>query len=114
MKVLLDQEVSHRLRHPLQEALNGVPVESVLFHKWEALRDEALRDDELLDRARSDGFRVLLTTDKNLACEQAPLSIAVITLDDNRRRVLLLAVDRISSVIKETQLGEDRVIAISM
>lgn len=109
MKVLLDQGVSHRLRHPLQEALDGVSVESVLFHKW-----DALRDDELLIRARNDGFTVLLTTDKNLAREQAPLSIAVITLDDNRRQVLLSAVDRIASVIKEIQLGEDRVLNISM
>ncbi len=75
MKVLLDQGVSHRLRHLLQEVLDGVPVESVLFHKWEALCDE-----EQLIRARNDGFTVLLTTDKNLAHEQAPLSIAVINI----------------------------------
>ncbi len=108
MKVLLDQGVSHRLRHPLQAALDGVPVESVLFNKW-----EALSDDELLIRARDDGFTVLLTTDKNLAREQAPHLIAVITLDDNRRQVLLSAVDRIASAIREVQLGEDRVLAIS-
>ena len=108
MKVLLDQGVSHRLRLPLQEALDGVPVESVLFHKW-----ETLRDDELLIRARETGFTVLLTTDKNLAREQAPLSIAVITLDDNRRSVLLSTIDSIASVIREVRLGEDRVPTIS-
>ena len=109
MKVLLDQGVSHRLRHPLQEALGGAPVESVLFHKW-----DALRDDELLNRARNDVFTVLPTTDKNLAREQVPLSIALITLDNKRRRVFLSAVDRIASVIKEIQLDEDQNLAISM
>ena len=34
MKVLPDYEVSFRLMHPLQEALDGVPVESVLFQYW--------------------------------------------------------------------------------
>ena len=109
MKVLLDQGATYRLKHPLQEALDGLPVASVLFHKWDALRNE-----ELSIRARKDEFTVLLTTDKNLAREQVPLSIAVITLDNSRLRVLLSAVDRIASVIKEIQLGEDRVLAIRM
>ena len=35
---------------------------------------------ELSIHVRGNGFTVLLTTDKNLACEQAPLSIALITI----------------------------------
>ena len=86
MKVLLDQGVSPRLRRPLQEALDGASVESAMFRGWSALTDA-----ELQARARNNGFTVLLTTDKRLAREQAPLSIAVIVLDDNRWSALLPA-----------------------
>ncbi len=68
-----------RLRRPLQDALDGIPVESALFRDWSTLTDA-----ELLARARSGRFTVLVTTDKRLACEQAPLSLAVMALDDNR------------------------------
>ncbi len=68
-----------RLRRPLQDALDGIPVQSALFRDWSTLTDA-----KLLARARSGGFTVLLTTDKRLAYEQAPLSLAVIALDDNR------------------------------
>ena len=79
MKVLLDVGVSHRLRRPLQETLDGAPVESAIFRGW-----QELKDDELLARAHADEFTALLTTDKRLAQEQASLALAVIALDDNR------------------------------
>ncbi len=72
-----------------------------MFHNWSALTDS-----ELLDRARSEVFAVLLTTDKRLAREQAPLSIAVIALDDNRWSALLSAVDRIAAAIKQIEAGQ--------
>lgn len=108
MKVLLDQGVSPRLRQPLQNALDGVPVESAMFRNW-----SALRDDELLTRAHDNGFTVLLTTDKRLAREQAPLLIAVIVLDDNRWPALVSAVDTIATAIKEIRSGEHRLLAVT-
>lgn len=107
MKVLLDQGVSPRLRQPLQNALDGVPVESAMFRNW-----NALSDDELLARAREYGFTVLLTTDKRLAQEQSPLTLAVIALDDNRWSTLLSAVDRIATAIRKTGLGEHQILAV--
>ena len=107
MKVLLDHGVSPRLRRPLQEALDGVSVESAIFHDWSALTDA-----ELLVRARSHGFTVLLTTDKRLAREQAPLSIAVLALDDNRWSALLSAVDRIAAAIEGIEVGQHQELAL--
>ena len=98
--MLLDQGVSPRLRQPLQEALDGVPVESAMFQDW-----SALSVDELLARARNDGFAILLTTDKRLDHEQAPLTVAVIALDDSRWSTLLSSVDRVATAIKEIGMG---------
>ena len=78
-----------------------------MFRDWSALTDS-----ELLDRARSEGFAVLLTTDKGLAREQAPLSIAVIALDDNRWSALLSAVDRIATAIKQIEVGQHYDLAV--
>ena len=107
MKVLLDHGVSPRLRRPLQDALDGISVESAMFRNW-----STLTDGELLTCARRDGFTVLLTTDKRLAREQAPLSVAVIALDDNRWSTLLSAVDRIAAVIREIRVGQHRDLAV--
>ncbi len=107
MKVLLDHGVSPRLRRPLREALDGIFVESAMFHDWSALTDA-----ELLARARSDGFTGLLTTDKRLAREQAPLPMALVSLDDNRWSALLSAVDRIAAAIKEIEVSQHRDLAV--
>ena len=72
-----------------------------MFHDWNALTDA-----ELLARARSDGFTVLLTTDKRLAREQAPLPMAVTSLDDNRWSALLAA------AIKEIEVSQHRDLAV--
>lgn len=80
-----------------------------MFRNW-----HTLPDDELLARARRDGFTVVLTTDKRLAREQAPLSIAVIALDDNRRAALLAAVNRIAAAIRETGAGEHQLLSVGM
>ncbi len=78
-----------------------------MFRGWSALTDA-----ELQARARNDGFTVLLTTDKRLAREQAPLSIAVIVLDDNRWSALLPAIDRIAAAIEEIEVGQHRDLAV--
>ena len=78
-----------------------------MFRNW-----NALSDDELLARAREDGFTVLLTTDKCLAQEQSPLTLAVIALDDNRWSTLFPAVERIATAIKDIGMAEHQILSI--
>ena len=61
MKVLLDVGISPRVRAGLQDALDGAPVESAVFHAW-----RALRNGELIEKAHQHGFNTLVTSDKRL------------------------------------------------
>ena len=107
MKVLLDVGISPRLRLPLQAKLGDVPVESAIVRQW-----RALRDDELLLRARLNGFTALVTTDKRLAAEQRDLSIAIVAVDDNRLASLIAAAADITDAIRSAGPGEHRVVII--
>ena len=108
MKVLLDVAVSSRLRHPLQEQLDGAVVETAVFHQW-----RALRDDELLAMATRHGFTTLLTTDKRMATEQPHPSIAIVSVDDNRIPRLISALSAIAEAIRSTCPGEDCVVPVT-
>lgn len=101
MKVLLDVGITPRLRAALSSALGGAVVESAVFHDW-----RTLRNGELLRQAREFGFTSLVTADKRLAQEQAPLPIAVVAVDDNRVHALEAALPRIAEAIRQTSAGE--------
>ena len=101
MKVLLDVGISPRLCRELQEALDGVAVESAIARNW-----RTLRNGELLHVAEQAGFTVLVTADKSLAAEQAPLSLAVVAVDDNRPGRLRHAIRDIARAIQDTPAGE--------
>ena len=70
MKVLLDVGVSPRLRQPLQQHLDGVVVESAVFHNW-----RSLRDDELLAVAERGGFTTLVRTLTRITLSRAERTI---------------------------------------
>ena len=106
MKVLLDVGISPRLRSILSDALDGAVVESAVFHDW-----RTLRNGELLRRAGELGFTTLVTADKRLAREQAPLPIAVIAVEDNRLNALKAALTHIAAAVRETPAGLDRLVA---
>lgn len=106
--MLLDVGVSYRLIPALQEALGGVPVETARFRNW-----HTLRNGELLTRASKEGFTTLLTTDKRLAGERPSLSMAVIALDDNRLPGLFLAVDSIAEAIRNSEVGQSRILIVN-
>lgn len=78
MRVLLDENLSHRLR-PL---LNGHDVVSVKFMGW-----RGLKNGELLKRAAGAGFDVLLTMDAGIGYEQnratLPCSVVVLKAESN-------------------------------
>lgn len=101
MKVLLDVGISPRLGRELQEALGGAAVESAIARNW-----RTLRNGELLHVAEQTGFTVLVTADKSLAAEQAPLALAVVAVDDNRLGPLRNAIRDIARAIRDTPAGE--------
>ncbi|MCY4199854.1 MAG: hypothetical protein OXF31_08600 [Gammaproteobacteria bacterium] len=62
--------------------------------------------------AKASGFTILITTDKRLAIEQSPVSLAVIALEDNRRSVLMSAVEKIAAAVKRIKPGEHRLLSL--
>lgn len=73
MKVLLDEQLPHRLR----TYLGAHEVYTVDYMGW-----AGLKNGELLRAAEADGFEVFLTGDKNLAYQQnlGERRMAIITL----------------------------------
>ena len=108
MKVLLDVGVSPRLRHPLQQQLGGVMVESADFHDW-----RSLRDDQLLAAAERGGFTTLITTDKRMAAEQPQAPIAIIAVDNNNLAGLLAAAAIIADAVRSTLPGENCLVPVA-
>ena len=74
MKILLDECISHRVRHLLE----GHEVFSVTFLGWSGLQNGVL-----LTSAVAKGFDVFLTIDKNIPFQQyiSNYDIAVVVLD---------------------------------
>ena len=108
MKVLLDVEISPRVRAGLQDALDGAPVESAVFRTWRALRNS-----ELIEKAYQHGFTTLVTSDKRLAKEQRHLPIAVVVVDDNRLGPFRASLRDVAHAIRETPAGAHRVVRIT-
>ena len=73
MKVLLDENLAHRLR----KNLGGHDVFTVSYEGW-----AGLKNGELLRTAENDGFEVFLTGDQTLAYEQNLVgrTIAIVAL----------------------------------
>jgi len=73
MKILLDENLPHDLRH----FLPGHDVFTVTYQQW-----TGLRNGELMARAAAEGFQALLTMDLGLAHQQNPseLPLSVITI----------------------------------
>jgi predicted nuclease of predicted toxin-antitoxin system len=61
MKILLDENLPHRLRH----AFPSHEVMTVAYMGW-----AGVKNGELLKLAEADGFAVLLTADRNVAYQQ--------------------------------------------
>lgn len=95
MKILLDENLDHRLRRHLGEH----DVYTVDYMGW-----AGLKNGELLRVAEAEGFDVFLTGDKSLAYQQnlAARRIAVVTLStidlDILKRNLSLIIGAIDSV----------------
>jgi len=99
LKVLLDENLPHNLRH----SLVGHHVMSVDYMGW-----SGEKNGELLTLCEAEGFDVLLTGDQNLSYQQiiADRRIAVVILDTLDLNVLRKVADRIVDAIDRATPGE--------
>ncbi len=81
MKILLDENLDHRLRHGLGEH----EVFTVSYLGW-----DGLKNGRLLEAAQASGFAILITGDQSLPYEQdiAGQPLAVIALSSVEWRIL--------------------------
>lgn len=73
MRVLLDENLPHRLR----TAIMNHEVETARYKRW-----NGLKNGELLRVAEADGVQVLVTSDQNMTYQQSMIGrkIAIVTL----------------------------------
>lgn len=103
MRVLLDENLDHRLRSYL------APHEAftVTFKGW-----AGLQNGELLRAAEDDGIQVLLTGDQTLALEQnlAAREIAVVVLTSLELPILKRRLPQIIRAIEEATPGSVQIV----
>ncbi len=106
MKILFDQGTPV----PLRQHLAGHAVDTAFERGW-----SDLHNGELLDRAESEGYQLLITTDQNLPYQQnlAARSLAVLVLMSTSWPRLQLRVADIRVAIGGLEPGEVKEVAIS-
>ena len=98
MKVLLDQNLDHRLRKPL----GAHEVFTASYKGW-----QALKNGKLLDAAEEEGFDVLVTGDKSLSFEQnlTGRRLAVVALSAVEWRIIKDYLERIVAAVDNAAPG---------
>ena len=98
MKVLLDQNLDHRLRKPL----GAREVFTTSYKGW-----EALKNGKLLDAAEEEGFDVLVTGDKSLSYEQnlTVRRLAVVALSAVEWQIIKDYLERILAAVDHAAPG---------
>ncbi len=94
MKVLLDEDLPHDLRH----YLTGHDVSTVRYMGWNGLKNGTL-----LRTAEEAGFQVFVTGDQSVAAQQNMKGrrFGLVTLTAQRLEVLLLHIEAIQGAIGE-------------
>ena len=98
-RVLLDEGVPRHLAKPLDEAgYSTVPYPN----SW-----KQLKNGELLARAESEGFDVLITNDKNIYAQQTLRGrrLAIIVLPTNLRRQIMERAAAVVDTVGRIQAG---------
>lgn len=94
MKLLLDENIPHRLRNDLSEH----EVFTVQYKSW-----NGKKNGELLQLMLSDGFERLLTFDKNLQFQQNfqkyPIPVLVLRAEDNTYLTLQRLIPKIKQML---------------
>jgi len=98
MKILLDENLDHRLR----KSLGPHDVFTVSYKGW-----DGLKNGRLLETAEGDGFEVLLTGDSSLRHEQnlTGRKLAILTLSSVEWRILKDHLPRIIAAIDAAAPG---------
>ena len=98
MKVLLDQNLDHRLRKPL----GSHEVFTASYKGW-----EALKNGKLLDAANEEGFDVLVTGDQSLSYEQnlTGRRLAIVALSAIEWRIIKDYLKRIVTAVDNAAPG---------
>ncbi len=105
MKILLDNNVPRLLRNNLP----GHQVEVAVQFGW-----HTLSNGELMDRAESEGFQLLITADQRIPYQQnlSRRNIAVLIITGNRRRHVSRALTAINDAVNSMSPGETRTVEI--
>ena len=106
-RVLLDESVPRQLAKPLEAA--GFRA-SPYPNGW-----KQLRNGELLTRAESEGFDVLVTSDKNIHSQQnlRGRRLSIVVLPTNLRRQVMERAGAVVDVIAQIQPGQYVVIELN-
>lgn len=103
MKILLDNNVPRLLRNNLP----GHQVDVALQFSW-----HTLSNGELLDRAESEGYQLLITADRRIPYQQnlSRRNIAILIITGNRRRHVSRALAEINEAVNSVSPGETRIL----
>ena len=98
MKLLLDENLPHELRHEL----HGHEVATVAYMGW-----RGIRNGELLRHAAATGFGALVTSDRGMQHQhdltQLPLAIIVLVTPSNRYDVIKQFVPQLLNYLAQVQ-----------
>jgi predicted nuclease of predicted toxin-antitoxin system len=97
-RILLDQNAPRQIR----TALTGHEVKTALQMGW-----DAIANGELIDAAEKAGFKVFITADQNLQCQQRLTGrrMALIVLTTNHWDVIRPDVGRLLAAVESIQPG---------
>jgi len=99
VRVLLDEGVPDLI----QKRLKNLTIATVQGLGW-----RGIRNGDLLDLMKGNGFEVLITTDKNIPYQQnlAKRNLSAIIIPSNRIRILKPLLPRIQTAIETIKLGQ--------
>ena len=105
MRILLDNNVPRLLRINLPNH----EVETAFQHNW-----HTLTNGELLDRAESHAYQMLITADQRIPYQQnlSRRSIAVLIITSNEREAVTNALTAINDAVNSMTAGETRTLHI--
>jgi len=99
MKILFDVNMPH----PLRQDFPDHEIVTAQFNGW-----AELENGDLVAAAEKDGFDILMTTDKNLRCQQnlKGRRIAILVLPTNKLKILARIAPTIRAKLNSIQPGK--------